>query len=233
MKNIDSLAAHIAKGYAICFISFIIPVYLFNLLENVAIGESFGRKLIYYTIGVSKYIFLSFYNVISGVLLIPYYNKLVSLVEDHFNLQKLSVSFGFAIKNIFFSLYTYIALYCIYLLILLTSLFTSTFISIIFLFAYWQLYYSIACLSSIYPMSNALDLLQTHPTFLILVAPLSYMTCTGSFEEALLYYQLLVIPILVIIRLIHGYMPIYRVEWLNWLKAGVLMLIKQNKKSQE
>eukprot|EP00835_Amoeboradix_gromovi_P004021 NODE_291_length_11621_cov_0.390557.p7 type:complete len:230 gc:universal NODE_291_length_11621_cov_0.390557:6117-6806(+) len=222
---------HILKGYSICLITFIIPVYLANYLLSL-VNENISTGLaIYYLLKFSKYIFLCFYNVLSGILLIPYYSKLISLVEDHFNLQKLSVSMGFAVKNIFYSLYTFVILYSIYIVLVLLSFLSNSVLLHLLLFLYWQLYYGIACLSSIYPMSNAIDLLQTHPSFLILVAPLSYMTCTGTFEEALLYYQLLVIPILVIIRLIHGYMPVYRVDWLNWLKALVYMVIRQNQKT--
>lgn len=220
---------HILKGYAICLVTFIIPVYGLNYLIFICnINTNIGLVFCYLLNSI-KYLFLCFYNVLSGLLLIPYYSKLVSLVEDHFHLQKLSVSLGFAVKNIFFSLYTYTLLYGIYIALIFTSAVSNSLLIHFCFFAYWQLYYGIACLSSIYPMSNAIELLQTHPSFLVLVAPLSYMTCTGTFEEALLYYQLLVIPILIVIRLIHGYMPIYRVEWLNWLKILVLMFIQQNK----
>ena len=233
-KPSNEFIRHIAKGYIITGLTFVIPVYSINYLvglvdENTRIGF-----LLYWMLEIAKYLFLCFYNVLSGLLLIPYYGKLVSLVEDHFNLQKLSVSVGFAVKNMFFSIYTYSLLYGIYFALVVANIFSDSWLIYTLFFAYWELYYSIAVLSNIYPMSNAIDLLQTHPSFLVLVAPLSYMTCSGTFEEAVLYYQLLVIPILVIIRLIHGYMPIYRVEWLGWLKALVLMVIKSNnRKVQE
>eukprot|EP00834_Sanchytrium_tribonematis_P003732 NODE_154_length_15322_cov_0.584510.p12 type:complete len:230 gc:universal NODE_154_length_15322_cov_0.584510:5354-4665(-) len=225
---------HIAKGYLICLTTFIAPVYLLNYFMSLVSENSNLGFLLFYLLLITKYMFLCFYNILSALLLIPYYSKLVSLVEEHFNLQKLSVSMGFLVKNIFYSIYTYSLLYSIYLLLMVFGFLKLGFVLNILLFIYWQLYYGIACLSSIYPMSNAIDLLQTHPSFLVLVAPLSYMTCTGSFEDSLLYYQLLVIPILILIRLIHGYMPVYRVEWLGWLKKLVYILIEQNnKKAQE